>query len=181
MGRPAAVGGHTTRGYRSRSCLTVVFGALIALTPALADSAIATEDLAGSAHVMDAVTVEIAGRQVRLYGIVAPAPGVRCAVREVTVDCGHVAATALMDLTAATDVRCTIMDGDAAPPVARCTAGGYDLSEGMVYTGWARPVTDAPARLHRVEQTARERKHGLWRNGFPPSVSAAVGPRSDPR
>lgn len=128
-------------------------------------------ELAGPARVVDAVTVEVSGQAVRLYGIVAPSAGVRCAVRKETVDCGRIAATALMDLAAAATVRCRIVDPDTNPPVARCTADGYDLSEGMVYTGWARPTAEAPARLHRVEETARSRDHGLWLNGFPPVLS----------
>jgi len=175
------VGRNASRRRLARAGLAAVFGALAAPIPAIEGGAFAAEELSGSAQVVDAVSLQVGGRQVRLYGIAAPELGVRCAVRKATVDCGHVAATALMDLTAATDARCTIVDGDAVPPVARCTAGGYDLSEGMVYTGWARPMPDAPARLHRAEQTARERKHGLWRNGFPPSVSAAVERPSDQR
>lgn len=134
------------------------------------EEAIAGDRLAGPARVIDAATVEVSNETLRLYGIVAPKLGERCPYRGTEIDCGHVAATALMDLTAATPVTCMVNDG-----VARCEAGGYDLSEGMVYTGWALPLPDAPGRLEAVRREAEEKGHGLWRGAFPDRVITTAG------
>ncbi len=131
--------------------------------------------LSGEARVEDAATLSIDGHRVRLYGIAAPVPGDMCPLRGTRIDCGHIAATALMDLVAGARVRCEILDADPAPPLARCLSDGYDLSEGMVYTGWARPLPGAPANLREAEARAREGRHGLWRGAFPPAVDEASG------
>ena len=131
------------------------------------------ETISGTARIVDAATMEVAGRLVRLHGIHAPARSDRCPFRGREIDCGLVAATALMDLTAGTPVRCTVRGhGDAGTIIATCRAAGYDLSEGMVYTGWARPAMNAPARYALVERSAKARKRGLWQGKFPPAVDA---------
>jgi endonuclease YncB( thermonuclease family) len=83
-------------------------------------------------------------------------------------DCARIAATALMDLTAGAEVRCGAPTNVGDVIEARCSAGGYDLAEGMTYTGWAsaRPGADNPYRI--FEQQARARGHGLWRPGYAP-------------
>ncbi|MFQ5347352.1 MAG: thermonuclease family protein [Rhodothalassiaceae bacterium] len=138
-------------------------------------AAIAGDRVAGEARVEDAATVVVGGQRLRLYGIATPVPGDMCPLRGTRIDCGHVAATALMDLVAGARVVCETLDETADPPRARCLSEGYDLSEGMVYTGWARPLPDAPPALHAAESQAREGRHGLWRGAFPPAVDAAAG------
>ncbi len=127
------------------------------------------ETLSGPARVLTGDRLEVAGRLLRLAGIDAPEPGRICSREGREYDCGRIAATALMDLTLGVSVVCEILGpGDPAP--ARCRLpDGYDLSEGMVYTGWAlaRPHEGDPLRAQ--EQIARERRHGLWRGRFSPS------------
>ena len=143
---------------------------VLTLGIALTSAVTAGDRLEGPARVIDAATIEVAGETLRLYGFVAPGPGERCPYRGTEIDCGQVAASALMDLTAATPVSCTV-DDDAA----RCDTGGYDLSEGMIYTGWALPLRNAPARLRAVLREAAEKGHGLWRGEFPDRVITAAG------
>ena len=62
-------------------------------------------------------------------------------------------------------------DSAAARPLARCSAGGYDLSEGMVYTGWALmpPAAEAGAPIKAFENiqiNAAEKQRGLWKGSF---------------
>lgn len=144
-----------------------------------ASPAMAQDPVEGPATVENAATLMVEGRTLRLYGIAAPRPGERCMMRGVEIDCGHIAATALMDLTVAARVSCRVLDAGAEPPVALCTAGGYDLSEGMVHTGWARPLPGAAEKLFRSQELARSRRQGLWSGTFPDSVEAAAGPMPD--
>jgi len=128
----------------------------------------------GSAEVVSATTLKVEGTLLRLYGIAAPQQGETCRLNGRRIDCGHIAATQLMDLTAGATVTCEIRANETDPPTARCLAGDYDLSEGMVYTGWARPLVFAPDHLKQAQVTARERSNGLWSGEFPASVKAVA-------
>ena len=119
--------------------------------------------LAASLVVVDGDTLVIDGRTVELYGIDAPEIGERCARAGVVSDCGVLARAALMDLTAGAAVTCTGVP--EAPAKTLCRANGYDLSEGMVYTGWATALA-GEGRDHRaLEAEARAAGRGLW-SGF---------------
>ena len=130
-------------------------------------------NLSGPVKVIDAATLRVGEHTVRLHGIVTPLPGDHCKLANKTIPCGRVAATALMDLTAGTPARCQTHGKPGADGIvtATCTAAGYDLSEGMIYTGWARPNNKATARYREVEIAARTRKRGLWRGEFPAAVN----------
>jgi len=99
----------------------------------------------------------------RLTGIDAPEPGETCMLNGIARDCGIVARAQLLDLTAGATVTCTLTGtASAVPALARCQANGYDLSTGMVYTGWARALSDA---LAPVEADAKRARRGQWRDG----------------
>lgn len=124
-------------------------------------------DVAGTPTVVDGETIEVAGRRFRLYGIDAPDPRQSCEIRGRTYACGNVARTALMDLVARVAVRCRPRAG--APegmPFATCFAGGYDLSEGMVYTGWAMAMPRSGTKYARIERAAEKARRGLWQGEF---------------
>lgn len=146
-----------------RLILTLILTLGLALALAPPGAAIAAE-LSGPFEVVDAGTIAIAGQQVRLYGIRTPAPDAQCAFRQKTIPCGRVARSALLDLTAGARIRCTAVGEDGhGRTTAICRANGYDLSEGMVYTGWARAVS---ARYKRFEADSKARRRGLWQGEF---------------
>lgn len=105
-------------------------------------------------------TLELGGTRYRLYGIDVPQPGDMCHLRGALRDCGRLARAALMDLTAGAVVVCS--PSPAGTRGSRCLADGYDLSEGMVYTGWAKARPEAPKRLSRLMSEARRKRRGLW-------------------
>jgi endonuclease YncB( thermonuclease family) len=77
--------------------------------------------------------------------------------------------TALMDLVAGVDIRCVPRRGqNTAPIMANCFAAGYDLSEGMVHTGWALAMPRAGTKYARIEAKAKQAKRGLWQGKFTP-------------
>lgn len=138
----------------------------------------APDRVAGTARVIDGMTFEIAGTTVRLFGIDTPDLAQNCERKGRTIPCGNVSRTALMDLVAGTTATCTtVKDRRAAnsqensrpgsPMVATCSAGGFDIGNNMVHTGWALadPKT-APRRYRTTEANARKRKVGLWRMKF---------------
>jgi endonuclease YncB( thermonuclease family) len=122
-------------------------------------------ELSGDIRVLDGDTIEIGGQRVQLFGIVAPQLESHCQVAGNTIPCGRVSRGALLDLTAGAKVVCKISAnaGTAMDPVARCQAGGYDLSEGMTYTGWARADLKSSDYYLRFEEDARRQHRGLWR------------------
>lgn len=121
--------------------------------------------------VLDGDTVELDGRVIDLAGIDAPEFGQVCRRGGTDVDCGMIARTQLLDLTAASEIEC---DLDRAvtragwPTVAVCRASGYDLSEGMLHTGWALSAQagNASATYQAVADAAREAGRGLWGFAF---------------
>lgn len=142
---------------------------------ALAFAVPAHADILGKPKVMSGDTLEIGGQRIRLAGIMAPVEGQSCRTGGRSYDCHHISATGLMDLTAGAVVRC-LPRGQASDGalVATCYAGGYDLSEGMTYTGWALAYPRAGNPYLKFEEQARKGKHGLWRGEFsPPWVWAA--------
>ena len=152
--------------------IALIVWALAAPPAAMAGAA---DEIRGQARIIDGDSLEVAGRTVDLAGVDAPEIEQRCERRERLYDCGRLAQAALMDLTAGTDVECRLLAGPAAgtaaPPLARCSAGGYDLSEGMVYTGWALmpPGLQAGGRIEAfetIQDKAAEKQRGLWKGSF---------------
>ncbi len=123
------------------------------------------DDLSGPPEAIDGETLIVAGYRLRLEGIKAPAPGTRCQLRGNEHNCGRISTTALMDLTAGASVTCRRRESVAedGSRYARCRAGGYDLSEGMVYTGWAEADSTQMSRYVSLEADARSAPRGMWR------------------
>ena len=121
----------------------------------------------GTPQVISGDLIELEGQRLRLAGIDAPEPGQRCLLRERLYDCGALARAALLDLTAGVEVVCRPLEpGPADTLTARCSAQGYDLSEGMVYTGWALIPPEAGTAYAAQQARAKSAGHGLWRGRF---------------
>ena len=124
-------------------------------------------ELRGVPKVIAGDIIELQGQRLRLDGIDAPDPGQRCTVEGRLYDCGEVARTALLDLTAGVEVLCRPLGpGPGDSMTARCFAAGYDLSEGMVYTGWALADPETANNYGAMQERARQSRHGLWRGRF---------------
>lgn len=158
------------------SCAIRTAARTVALVLLLAPPVSAGDAATGPARVIDALTLEVGGVLMRLQDIAAPQPGEGCMIGGTAQpDCGALAATQLMDLTFSASVDCTALGpSNAGVRPGRCINAGYDLSHGMVHSGWARALPGAPAALHRIEAGARAAGRGLWQGGFPASVERAA-------
>ena len=147
---------------------TLVPAVLALMLIGIATPQAAPSRLVGAPRVISGDTLAVANTVVRLKGIDAPEKGQRCQVTSGrSYDCGSVSKTALMDLTVAVSVTCNLTgDKIAGLPVAVCFAGGYNLSKGMVHTGWALAWPRSGTIYAAVEAAARKAKHGLWRGTF---------------
>jgi endonuclease YncB( thermonuclease family) len=123
---------------------------------------------ADAAHiaVVDADTLRLSDRVVRLSGISVPARGETC--RDASgrdFDCGVAAANALAALVRETSVDCQLRGTDGmGRAFAVCEAGGRELNRALVDAGWARADSSIPA-LEAAESTARDQRRGLWASG----------------
>ena len=156
--------GHDRRYLLSTLCLMLALLSILSNPPALAE-------VAGPPRVIDGDTVEVQGTVIRLYGIDAPELGQSCRIGTRAYDCGQIARTALLDLTAGAAVTCKLAppspeDSDTDGRIGRCSADGYDLSEGMTYTGWALALRPVSKRYVAFEERAQAARRGLWKGLF---------------
>ncbi len=140
----------------------------------------ALAEVTGPPRVIDGDTLEVQGTVIHLQGIDAPELGQSCRIGTRAYDCGQVARTALLDLTAGVAVSCKLAPApseggnpeDASPErdangrIGRCTTDGYDLSEGMAYTGWALALRRVSGPYLAFEARARAAGRGLWKGRF---------------
>ena len=132
-------------------------------------SPLSAAEFSGTPLVIDARTLQVAGERLQLFGIDTPDPGQPCHWPNKDIDCGHISMTGLLDLVAASEVVCKTISGadtGQGARLARCSAGGFDVGANMVYTGWALPIPGDPAGYGPKAETARKRRHGMWKGTF---------------
>jgi endonuclease YncB( thermonuclease family) len=125
-----------------------------------------SDEIVGTPRIVSGDSLDVRGYRLRLFGIDAPELGQVCMRDGSAYDCGRIAATALMDLTAGIAVRCLPKHRMNETLVAECYASDYDLSEGMVYTGWALALPDEGRRYEGLENGAKKARRGLWGGEF---------------
>lgn len=145
----------------------VLYSLLFLLGPGLT-GAQAGNVVSGMPTIIDGDSLAVSGERFQLHGIDAPEPGELCEkANGKRFDCGRIARSALLDLTAGVEVICQTVDSAfATTQSAKCTAGGFSLSRNMIHTGWAlvdRSVTDD---FVEVEAEAKRQERGLWRFVF---------------
>ncbi len=126
------------------------------------------ETLDGAAAVVDGISLTIAGKPVRLFGVRPPAPNDRC-VREAQANarpCGEVAQEALKArLAGNATVSCHMPPGQrAAMPAAICVdATGLDLGGFLVAEGFVLADTAQSYDYIGAQGVAQSFRRGLWR------------------
>lgn len=125
------------------------------------------ETITGASRIIDGDSLEVAGRKIDLLGVDAPELGQSCHWPRKVIDCGLIAKSALMDLTAGVSVVCDLEAAQGGGnALGVCRAAGYDLSEGMAHTGWAVALDEAPQRYKTAMAGARKAERALWRGEF---------------
>jgi endonuclease YncB( thermonuclease family) len=121
-------------------------------------------DSATSFEVLSGDMIRVGKTTYCLKGIDAPEIGQICKHgNRRDYDCGHIAKTVLMDLTAGSNVKCSSGMKQKSCIIGSCEAGGFDLSQNMVHTGWA--LSTEP-RFARIQTQAKAKKHDLWKGNF---------------
>ena len=123
---------------------------------------------AAPVRVADGDTIELGGQRIRLQGIDAPELHQEC--RDASGRswaCGRRARSELRKLIGNDSVQCERRSRDRfSRSVAVCRAGGRDLGEAMVRTGFAFAYPDWASPYGAAEIDARSRKAGLWAGSF---------------
>ena len=122
--------------------------------------------IAGPPRVVEGDLLFVGETRVRLYAIDAPELDQMCERKTRQYPCGRVAATGLMDLTAGVARITCIPKGKAGDGtiIALCKdAQGFDLSQQMLYTGWALALPDASNLFHQIQEKSQKAKRGLWK------------------
>jgi endonuclease YncB( thermonuclease family) len=122
----------------------------------------------GPAIVIDARTIEVAGRQFQLYGIDAPDADQVCqTAAKKDYPCGIEARDYLVKLVGKMAVNCAPRGpNEFDMTLAVCAVGRTDLALAMVEGGWA--IADRPRTLYYEESelATRVKKIGLWQGPF---------------
>jgi endonuclease YncB( thermonuclease family) len=125
--------------------------------------------LTGRAKALDGDSLEIAGANIRLFGIDAPEGRQECRDgADRPYPCGREAARALAAAIAGRTVACAALDLDRYErDVAICTVDGRDLGDLMVRSGHAIELPQhSRGRYTAAEREAREARRGLWAGTF---------------
>jgi len=139
---------------------------------------------AASIRVADGDTIELGGQRIRLQGIDAPELHQEC--RDASGrnwPCGRRARSELRKIIGNDPVQCEAHAKDRfGRSVAVCRAGGRDLGEAMVRSGFALAYPDWASPYGAAQSEARSRKAGLWAGSFEdPRAWRDEHPRSDLR
>lgn len=146
--------------------LFVVLSFVLPAINLLPDMAEAGEKISGPPTILEGDVVEIGGRKLRLYGIDAPDTGQMCQGPKREHNCGRIATTGLMDLTAGlTSITCEVLGtGYGGQTIARCRdPQGFDLSRQMIYTGWAFATPAASLEFHQLQEKSQQARRGMWK------------------
>jgi endonuclease YncB( thermonuclease family) len=139
--------------------------------------------ITGPPRIVDGDTLEIGAQRVRLFGIDAPPLDQPCQHGGQAYQCGRVARAALWDLVGGRDVSCEQARASSARDglvAAICRAGGIDLNEAMVRSGWALADRTATDRYAALETQAKQARRGLWRGTFEPPWQWRRAPAAGP-
>jgi endonuclease YncB( thermonuclease family) len=124
------------------------------------------ENIAGRAEVIDAVTLSISSRQLRLAGLEPPEEGRLCVLLSGEKgDCRKAAAEQLGFFLRWRSVSCAVeKQGEAGEALAECHVGESDIGEWLVRRGWVLPDANKAAGRYRAALIfAQSYKLGLWR------------------
>lgn len=135
-----------------------------------ADPTVAQSIVEGPARVVDGDTLRVAHHRIRLLGIDAPERAQTCIIEHASSTrwpCGQDATQQLQALVEGEIVNCEAKDQDRyGRIVAVCFAGGRDLNDAMVRSGYAVATPQYSDRYIEAEKEAKQQRRGIWAGSF---------------
>lgn len=129
----------------------------------------AAETVAGRASVIDADTLELLGRRIRILDVDAPESAQPC-IRPDGEQwrCGQSAALAVSDWIGARPVICETTKRDRYKRwLAHCAVAGENLAVWIAANGWGVPYRDCRCEAVRdAAELAKSKRLGIWSGSF---------------
>jgi endonuclease YncB( thermonuclease family) len=127
------------------------------------------ERLSGRVKITDGDSFEIAGTDVRLFGVDAPEGRQDCTRNGRPWRCGDAATAELRRLVGNATIVCRREDIDSyGRTVARCSNGGTDLAAAMARAGMAIAYRRYSNDYVDEEREAKAARRGIWASEFTP-------------
>jgi endonuclease YncB( thermonuclease family) len=121
----------------------------------------------GKPTIIDADTIELRQRRVRLYGIDAVEVDQICFRGSLAWRCGLDAVNALDRMIGGREVQCEERDRDRYHRIiAKCLVGSTDIARWLVETGWAVAYRRFSEEYIVFEEQARRGRVGIWASNF---------------
>jgi endonuclease YncB( thermonuclease family) len=154
------------------------------LAACIAVAAVPASSRAEPVHLSDGDSFRLGDRRYRLHGIDAPELHQECKDHNGrNWPCGKRARSELRRLIGNHPLECrTVATDRFGRIVATCTAGGRDLAEEMVRSGYATVFTRSgfASPYESAQQQARAEKRGMWAGNFEtPGDWRRSNPRDD--
>jgi len=154
------------RAVLGRWCGITVWCFLYFVTQAIAAD---RPDIQGFAEVIDADSIEIGGRRIRLHGIDAVESGQLCRRNNQDWRCGTDGTKAVREMVAGRQVRCVPLYEDGyARTVATCWIGEKNLNDWIVRQGWGLAYRKYSKDYLAAEAEAEMNGRGIWQAEFTP-------------
>lgn len=127
----------------------------------------AGELLVGQATVIDADTLEIQDKRVRLHGVDAPERQQNCYINGQAWPCGRHASLELAEWLGEKTVVCRRRAPDSyGRMVASCYRRIDDVGAWLTVNGWAVAATKYSHSYVDEQETARRERRGIWQSDF---------------
>jgi endonuclease YncB( thermonuclease family) len=142
--------------------------AVLVATPALAQVPDAYYEIQGPARIVDADTLDIDGQRVRIWGVDALERSQNCTDADGAAwACGQRASNVASEFIGARTVKCHARDRDRyGRIVGQCFVGSVDYGEWLVSNGMALAYRRYSAVYVGAEQSAKNRRAGVWAGTF---------------
>jgi endonuclease YncB( thermonuclease family) len=132
-----------------------------------ATNSVVSNRISGKPTIIDADTIEIRQRRVRLYGIDAVEADQLCFRGNLAWRCGLDAINALDRMIEGREIQCEERDRDRYHRIiASCRLGSTDIARWLVETGWAVAYRRFSEEYVVFEEQARRGRVGIWTSNF---------------
>ncbi len=131
------------------------------------NDSVMSPSFAGKPIVIDADTIDLDGRRVRLFGIDAVEWNQLCFGDNIAWRCGVDAAVSLERMIGGRHIRCEERGRDRYHRIiAVCRLGQTDIARWLVEMGWAVAYTRFSDEYIAFEEQARKDRVGIWASTF---------------
>lgn len=131
------------------------------------NNSVVSNQISGKPTIIDADTIELRQRRVRLYGIDAVEADQVCFLGNLAWRCGLDAINALDRMIGGREIHCEERDRDRYHRIiATCRLGSTDIARWLVETGWAVAYRRFSEEYIVSEEQARRGRVGIWASNF---------------